>query len=709
MKKKLKAIILVLFTAIFSMNMAYEASAIPKDTPIEQNVSSKKYEFSNDVVFSGAFSSHSMYFDIDKWWDNTKVDAEIDYRINQLIEKDEKAYIKLSINDIPFYSQSIFYAVDSEEEQIKTEIPSKYLKEGSNELKIETYLRITDLPCVDDVNLANWFVISKDSNVTASFNNIISDNNISNFPYPFLKNQDSEDKDMDDLEIIIPDDYSDYELSAAFVLNSYLTKTNSYYNNKISIVKYSDFRKSNKVNSIFIGRYDSFSENFDVSDTYENKCTIKLMNASYSSNPNIKTMAILCNDGDKLIRGIKLLQNEELLFQVNSDNFLVNDEIEVDDKTKGIGGKVTFEEMGINDINLSGAFRRQATISYSIPKNKVFSAGDKIKLFMRYSDNLDFDKALLTIYINNVPIGSKKLEQEKCESDELELNIPSDVSNTNYLDIKIAFDLELKNSYCEKREEEMPWAYVTGDSYLYVGDKDNNQYFFKNYTSPFVKDNMFNDLSLIIPDNLESEEINSLGKVIGYLGKDVSYNNGKMRVVTNSNITDENKKENLIIYGSPKNNKLIEELNNDLWFKYDSSYSKFLSNEKLQLTDPFSSSMSNFQLDISKFDSRKAMLILTSPDNEILMDSLRYLYDSKMISRLSGDCAVIDENGEIKTYQMKEEDKAPAYDRVKSLNGEAKALLGMILMIVVFVLAALGFYLTKNGIRVKKKKKKWKH
>jgi hypothetical protein len=686
---------------IFSLNIVIGVYAASKEDKIEQKLSTKTYDFGSDISFNGVFSSHSTYFDIDEWWENTKVEADVDFRINQLIGENQQAYIKLSVNGTPFYSQKIFYKEDLEEQQIKAPIPSNILKSGSNELTIETYLRASDDACEDDENIANWFIIKKSSNIKATFNNVISDNKISDFPYPFLKNQDT-NGNSDDLSIVIPDDYRDSDLSAAFILDSYLEKLNDTYNNKINIVKYSDFSKSENTNSIFIGKYNSFPNEFNIQGSSNNDCLIKVLNSSYSKNENTKTMLILSDNDDNLIKGIKTLENKDLVFQLDSDTYNVTSDLKeetIPGNTDKTSGQITFKDMGINEIQLTGPFRRESTISYSIPKSRVFSPSDKIKLFMRYSDNLDFDKSLVTIYINNTPIGSKKLEEAKCSQDEVELNLPNDVNNTNYLDIKIAFDLELKNTSCQKREEETPWALVTGDSYLYVGNNDVNGYYFSNYSAPFVKDGRFNDTAMIVPDKLSSDEINSLGKVIGYMGKDIIYNDGDFKVVSNSNITDADKKKNLIIYGTPKTNNLISTINDELWFKYDKNYSKFLSNEKLELTDPFSSKIANFQFDISKFDNQKAMLILTSPDSEILKDSLTYLSSDDMFSKLNGDCAIIDQNGNAKTYKMKKETKKPVYEEIQTLNGNTKAVLAIAGLFIVFAISATVLYFLKNKKR----------
>lgn len=711
----IKTISVLIFTMIFSLNMGICIWAAPKGDNVESSANTKTYNLSNDISFSGAFSDHSTYFNVEEWWRNTKVYAEVDFCINQLIEDDEKAYMKLSVNGTPFYSEKISYKSDSEVQQVKVSIPSDLIKTGSNELKIETYLRASELPCVDDVNLANWFVIKNSTNIKATFNNIISNNKISDFPYPFLKNQDS-NENSEDLAIVIPDDYSDSELSAAFILNSYLEKLNDSYKNKIAIVKYSDFPKKENTNNIFIGRFNSFPNEFSGESSNNNDCLIKISNSSYSKNPNIKNMGILCDDSDNLIKGVKTLENNDLVFQLNSDKYNVTDSLKEETVSGDKSGKVTFKELGIGEIQLKGPFRRESTMSYSIPKNRIFSPSDKIKLFMRYSENLDFDKSLVTVYINNTPIGSKKLQKDKCLNDEVELNLPKDVSNTNYLDVKIAFDLELSNDYCEKREEEMPWALVTGDSYLYIGDSSVDGYYFNSYSAPFVKDEIFNDTAMIIPDKLSSSEINSLGKVVGYLGKDISYNNGDFKAVSNSNVTDSDKKKNIIIYGTPKTNNLISGLNDELWFKYDKDYSKFLSNEKLQLTDPFSSKIANFQFDISKFNSQKAMLVLTSPDSEVLKNSLAYLSAAEMFKKLNGDCAIIDENGDVKTYKMKKETSKPVYEKVEELSGNAKILLMITGLFLIFAAIAIGLYFFKNKnsknkhkIKIEKKKKRYKH
>lgn len=707
-KNLINSIIFLLMFFIIINIMQIDVNAEPTDGDYlqEQLDNIKTYKIGTDIVSKGAFSGNSWYFNVDKWWEVIDVQAEIKVSINQLVEENKDAYISFSVNGTPFYSQKIYYDQSVDIQNITVSIPKDLVKKGSNEFKVETYLRNSDLPCIDDVNTANWITIKGDSSVKVNFSNILADNKISNFPYPYLKVNDNVDLGN---ALVIPDNYTDGELSAALLLDSYMSKLygSSDYNGKI--YKYSDAPKNQYINYIFIGNYNSISSEINLGIDENSSNVIKVIDSPYGSEGSCKLMAIVGNDDNMLIKAVNSLINPDILMQLNSDIFYIDEKL--DEKIKESNrediNKVTFKDIGNNEIQLKGPFRRTATVSYNLPKNKSLVPGDKIKLYMRYSENLDFDRALVTLYINGTPIGSKKLEKEKAQNDELELTIPSDINLSNYMDMKIAFDLEMTNSYCEKRQEEMPWALVTGDSYIYSAMNNIEDYYFSNYGAPFVSDRVYNNTLIVIPDNLSSEDLTAIGGIFSYLGKDITYNTGKLQAIRFSNLKGEEKDNNLIIYGTPENNPLIKSINDKLWFKYDNEYLKFLSNEKLFLTDPYSSEITTFQLDKSAFNTQRAMLVLTSKDENNLRDSLKYLSSSEKLYELHGDSAVLDKYGNIKTYKFKKDTEKPAYEKVKELDSNAK---GMIILVVLFVLFAVVsltlFYLKNRKVKDKKIKKK---
>lgn len=247
---------------------------------------------------------------------------------------------------------------------------------------------------------------------------------------------------------------------------------------------------------------------------------------------------------------------------------------------------------------------------------------------------------------------------------------------------------------------------VTGDSYIQINSRNTNEFYFNNYPAPFVQDWDINDTMFIIPDNLPSKDLTALGNMANLMGKGMRYNLGKIGAVSIGNLKDEHKDNNIIVYGTPNSNKLIKELNNSLWFKYDKDWSKFLSNEKLYLMDDYAKNIATFQLDYSIYSSGKFMLVLTSPNEELLTKSLVYLGKETEVYKLYGDGAVIDIDGNVRNFKYKESEEAPMYEQLKGLEGGEKTLLIISGLIFVFIIAAAVFYLNKNRDIIRSKKNK---
>ena len=70
-----------------------------------------------------------------------------------------KSYLTFSLNGSQFYSMEINKR-NGEPETITINLPGYLLKDGSNEVKVEGYLR-----CSDDYNTANWLVLEGKSNI----------------------------------------------------------------------------------------------------------------------------------------------------------------------------------------------------------------------------------------------------------------------------------------------------------------------------------------------------------------------------------------------------------------------------------------------------------------------------------------------------------------------------------------------------------------
>lgn len=692
MKKRKHSKFSLVILIVFIINMGFfnlKVSASPEDLKY------KTFSLGSDVNFKGVFSSHSMYFDIDKYVQAKSLESDVYFNVSQLIDDKKNATITFSINGTALYSSQVVYNPSEETQNIKVPIPVTLIKEGMNEFKIDTYSRISDESCSDDVNNANWITLKGSSNISMGFNDKESTNNISEFTYPFIK---VNEENKYNATIVIPDNYKPGELSAALMLQAYFGKVNKNGDYSGSIIKYSAVQDDKDI--IYIGGINNLPEEIkslysgNSKENFNDCAIIKKENSPF--NENNKLMAVVSENGDMLTKAVKLLMNKDLVSQLNVDNFKVDNNLKVDDDLSEEKSNFTFKELGLQEMQLKGPFRQSGSLGYTLPRNKVLSNGAKIKLFTRYSQNLDFNRSLLTVYVNGTPIGSKKLDKDKCNGDQLELPIPKDIKMSNYMDIKIAFDLEQPNSNCQFRQEEMPWALVTGDSYIYIPSSKADFYKFDNYPQPFISNKQFNDVAVVVPENLSENEIEGISKLFSYIGRDVDYNNGTLKVVEEKNFSREFYNMNLIVYGTPEKNKVIKQLNSKLWFQYDKNFKSFVGNEKLYLTEPYASNISTFQFDISPYNKQRAILTLTSSKEDLLLKSLIFLSNSNQILKLSGDSVLIDGYGNIKTFKFKKENTKSTYERFSSVETNTKVFAGFMGLFLVFSIAAIGLYHFKN-------------
>ena len=699
-KELLKIISLILVVSfIIPVNIA---TAFPKNSYTYTNETYiSKIDLNSNITFHGVFDSYRWIFNTKSKEGIERATLNLEIELTDVLADKVKSYLTFSLNGSQFYSMEINKR-NGEPETITINLPGYLLKDGSNEVKVEGYLRCSDEPCTDDYNTVNWLVLGGKSNIELVEKAKVYGNKIIEFPYGLSESYDSNNK------IIIPDKYTDGELSSALKFQTLLGGING----NGEIVKWSDRGDLSKSNVIFIGSKEEGESNLpiisnDIKDLpLDNEAYIGVNNSPFSTRSDLKLISIISNSETELESAIKFLMNKDIYGQVSSSSTFVNSNLDLDKEIKPISSIITLDELGISEMKVEGLFRKEVKIGYALPKNKKLSPGDKLELNLRYSENLDFDRSLFTVYINDTPIGSKKLEREKANNDNISIVIPKDVLNTSYLEIKLAYDLNLKGVECEKNQHEQPWGLVTGDSYIQINSRNTNEFYFNNYPAPFVQDWDINDTMFIIPDNLPSKDLTALGNMANLMGKGMRYNLGKIGAVSIGNLKDEHKDNNIIVYGTPNSNKLIKELNNSLWFKYDKDWSKFLSNEKLYLMDDYAKNIATFQLDYSSYSSGKFILVLTSPNEELLTKSLVYLGKETEVYKLYGDGAVIDIDGNVRNFKYKESEEAPMYEQLKGLEGGEKTLLIISGLIFVFIIAAAVFYLNKNRDIIRSKKNK---
>ncbi|MGS5515374.1 cellulose biosynthesis cyclic di-GMP-binding regulatory protein BcsB [Clostridioides difficile] len=654
----------------------------------------KNYKFERDITIDGVIGSNSTFFEVNKNWDIEEVLLHLNFSKSQILNGDVSSLTVL-INNVPIKSIKLNAKTDYKN-TLEVLVPKDYIIQGYNEIKIKSYKTISDKICQDDSNTGNWMVIHKESYTSIRYTQKNMGNSISEYPYPY---SDVEDKLNLDTTMVVPDNMTRGESTAVFNLASEFGKTTKNDNLKLNVKLYSEMKNWSEDNIIYVGKPENTAEEIlNILSTKEqtllsSNCIIKQVDSPY--NKNKKMMVIIGSNEEDLIKASNLLVENKLSNQVLSSSVIVNKNtnVKTNEQQELNLSHLTLKDLGYSDFLLEGAFNQQALFDVKIPKGKILDYGSKIVLNLRYSDNLDFEKSLVTVSINDVVVGSKKLDRSHSNNDKLELKIPKDIDNKDYYQVKLAFNLSIKNQNCITRESNNPWAYVLNSSYLELSTKNKESLSFESYPYPFVKDDEFNDLTVIMPDYSGSQAMTWMSRLGVNLGASINSYKGSINVIRGKEFNDKYKDTNIIVFGVPLNNSVIQMLNDNLNMKFNKSYSTFLSNDKISFIDGYGKDISAIQLIKSPYNNQKNILVISSINEKNLYLGMDYLLNKSKVNDLKGDTITIDEYGEVEdlSYNLKVNKEVKVSNNDISISKTTKAFLiiSFITIIVVAVLSML--------------------
>lgn len=613
----------------------------------------KAYKFQDDVTINGVIGSTERFFNVSQNWDVKDLKLNLVYTKSELLDVNYST-ITVFINGEPVSSKRL----DGDrkyQDKWQVNIPKELVKPGYNSISIKAYKTISDKICRDDSNTANWLVIHKQSDIELNYSLKSNSNEIKDYNSIFTNIGNEE---YVDTTFVLPDKYNSNELSSIMNLSLNMGQKLKADNFKLDVKLKSNLKEYNN-NIIYVGGTNDTSTDFlnllsnDEKNQAKNKAVIKQVISPFNKD---KRMILIISDNSKALKNAtKLICNNEMLNELNSSSFIIDETKDVSDIKKDTKNKLTLNDLGYNDFLLKGPFSQETNFDVSIPKNKISKAGSILNLKFRYAKNLDFERSLVTVYVNDKPISSKKLSLEKADNDNLEVNLPTDVLGKNYYKIKVVFNLELKDLMCFTRDTDNPWAYILDSSFIKFDFKDNDSLNFKSYPYPFIDNQQANDINVVVSKNLNSSDLSNIANIIGNMGRDAVYNTGNLNVLTDSEFLNTNKKGNLIVIGTPDDNSILKDINKDLYIKFDKNFSGFENNDKIKfLDDKYSKQLSTIQLINSPYSKSNSAIIVSSLDKNSLSSSVRYLSDNNLTRDLKGDAAVVNIDGGIQDISFKE-------------------------------------------------------
>lgn len=641
--------------------------------------------FTSDHYMVGLFSEITQGFSVGDW---DLVDAQftLSFSTTQLVSE-VLSDITISINGVRFYSERV-PVTDGTRRELTVKIPIEHIEEGYNVIAIEGYIRTYEgLPCVDDVTTANWMNVFKESFIEISYHPVHPCTNIDDFYTGFTSIDSLENNES---AVVVPTGYDHDEIDAAFTALAGISKeaTKDYQNiDLLAADGLSGIRDKRYV--IYVAKPGHLPANLAEAVSAKGEmegssgCMLLIPGA-------VNTLVVTGNDGIALDKGAAVLANSITMHQLKRTMKTIVENEDVYVRKEGIEQYTPLTDTG---TYLDGPFRQKWDYLIDFDNNRRLAYGSELDLRFRYSENLDFDRSLVSVYVNDVPIGSQKLSQANAEGDHIVLEIPTDIEVTGSFVLTVAFDLEIKDLWCTLRQSETPWAYISSESMLKLNSVEVPYYLFENYPYPFISGGELNDVVLVIPDSNADLDLNLMGNFMLTLGRFLKYNTGDMNVVRASEPGDLDGK-NVITVGTYNNNPFIAGLNDDLFFQFYSNGAGIMSNEKLLIESAYSTTLATAQIIQSPYSSVKnAILVLASGKKEDLENALIYFGDTQELWKLYGDGFVADKD-DLFLYRFKEENAMKEdmpeefFERTDVMNliYIAGAILLILLVAVIFML-----------------------
>lgn len=688
-----------LMDAVLSTDPADVASPITAQPQYPEAPYVQEFNYSADVVFSGIFDTDQFYFRLRNYWKVQYAYARVQFTLSQLIG-DGPASLTFSVNNKPVYSCKVSYN-EGREQIVYVPIPASMLNVGYNSFGITGYVRIYDEEgCIDDLSGANWVRVEDSSSVAVGYDVADSQNLLSWYPYPYLSTTDSSGSHT---AVAVSDAMDETELAAALLLRADLSaETGSEDAITLTTISRAASAPKKVVVSLLKNLPASYSSLLPANaGTLTDRALLLCTGTGDDS-----TLLIVSADGSCLMEAAMLLVDDtrvsqettSLTYVAKDASQLMQDALAYSDNNAAY----TLSSLAGGGLSYVGPFHQKQTIYLPFSGGYVLSGTGKIDLAFRYSENLDFERSLITVYWGDTPVASKKLTKENSGGDTLSFALPADVLGATAGSIQVAFDLELPDLFCTPRMDEMPWAYVAETSTFYLPVGKTGTLSFDNQPAPFELSNRFNELTAVIPDAITPTELDTLGQVVALYGVNINAY-GSIQVVRAGQFDADNTDRNLIVLGTYQDNALLRALNNQLSFQYTADGTRFASNSSQLLSDDYAVRIGVMQLLHSPYGEDRALLAVCTV-NDTAMDQLSgYLQKDSNTWKLTGDAVLLDTNGELRTYQFLNDSTAQTPDLKQFVQHNKDTVLftvvavaAMLLLLLAVVLILIRIYLARR-------------
>lgn len=593
----------------------------------------------NTVSLAGKAVQANMYFVTMGYWHVKRATLNLNFQVSQLTDR-QISDITVTVNDVTFYSFRPTGAKGVQSKQIQ--IPTRLIK-SQNNLQVQGQLlnqrtKNTQTP-------ANWLTVNQTSNVNFDYRIEAPSNRINDF-YAHMTGADTIAENQSVVET--PLRATDAELAASLRALTGITRFVTAEDRELPIKPLNRGRRA--AFRIMVAKFDNLPSNIQAKLPKQKLTDHAVIHVVKTARQSV---LVVTAQSDKLLeKAARFVANEELMRETARPTKWISERTDTFTSALQFQGRQPLTE---RNEHVQGSGHHVKTFFVQLPNDHMNAAGSTINLRMRYAKNLDFKRSLVTIKVNDQTVGSQRLSSRRADDDTLQVKLPAKLPLNSTFTVQADFNLILPGEE-QASSDQSTWASVLSDSYARIQSGQPEDLLFDNYPGVFMKDQAVHDLALVRPHHLTENDFATMTNLFGLIGNYAKQNTGQFKVYhgrpNNAVLT----RTNVVVFGTPADTPLVKALNRQLYFKYNSAFTGFKSNEKLSLESQYAKRIGTAQLLRSPFNHCRGLLVVTGArDDSVYRASIQLNRQVKLEQYPQADAIVVDENNQHYSYRFKKQ------------------------------------------------------
>jgi hypothetical protein len=311
----------------------------------------------------------------------------------------------------------------------------------------------------------------------------------------------------------------------------------------------------------------------------------------------------------------------------------------------------TFASLGYDTIRSQGVGTNFVSVDFVAPEELSVVGESYVELSFVHSALLDYDRSAINLYMNDIAIGSIRLDDNSTRTSKTRVSIPSRVVRPGANRLLLQTDLQQRGDNAQNASFNSMWLSIQSDSLLRMqfGNSANpeqrvTRVNLNTYPKPFADRPNLDNLAFVLAQNdpngwsAAAELAYGMGRQAGNFALDI-------QAVYADTVSDDTKKaRHLVVVGKPSALPIIQDLNVVLPAPFDSGKNiatERNANVSYRVAD--GDDVGYVQSATSPFNSLNAILLVVGSTDTGVRWASKSLNDNDLRGSFNGNLAFVND------------------------------------------------------------------